>query len=372
MRQRVWRVPHFGRHPVDSGPVRTFPNRQLNLTNSLRFIYMHNARWPLNPKFDSPQQYGLEAGRARNLELLTRDNVTLGAWHILPNEYYEAISSRHSDSENLFADGLYDAALGSFPTVIFLHGNAASRAVSFRVQLYRNISREFGANVVAIDYRGFADSSGRPSEQGLVLDARAAWDWVHATRARLTLDPELWGSQPGAGITLFGQSLGTAVAAQLMRELALEHTPPQGVVLAAPFSSLREVVTGYGLMGFPIFGPLDLLPAGNCQSPICCYSNKTNSVLASDSQQSGTCIVEYFRCNARHSCSDPLATRDGLPAHCAYPRCGRQGNPIRTQRAAHGAGHPDCRRGYVAAQALRHGGTGAQIWPACTERDGPL
>lgn len=119
---------------------------------------------------------------------------------------------------------MYEDALSSYPTVLFLHGNAASRAVHFRVELYEQLAQEFEANVLVVDYRGFADSQGKPSETGLVLDARAAYDWILAQRA--LADPEVvankWGDQPGAGITIMGQSLGTAVAAKLTRELTLE------------------------------------------------------------------------------------------------------------------------------------------------------
>ena len=35
-------------------------------------------------------------------------------------------------------------------------------------------------NVLAIDYRGFGNSEGSPTEDGLALDARAAWDYLMA------------------------------------------------------------------------------------------------------------------------------------------------------------------------------------------------
>lgn len=33
-------------------------------------------------------------------------------------------------------------------------------------------------NVITIDYRGFGNSQGTPSEEGLRMDARATWDWL--------------------------------------------------------------------------------------------------------------------------------------------------------------------------------------------------
>ena len=66
------------------------------------------------------------------------------------------------------------------------------------------------ANVLAIDYRGFGDSEGHPSEQGLVSDARAAWEWAINN-----------GAKPNE-ILLVGLSLGTGVASSLGAELAAE------------------------------------------------------------------------------------------------------------------------------------------------------
>lgn len=64
--------------------------------------------------------------------------------------------------------------------------------------------------MLAIDYRGYADSEGIPSEEGLALDGRAAWDWAIANGAR----PD--------NIVLVGQSLGTGVAAKVAARLSGE------------------------------------------------------------------------------------------------------------------------------------------------------
>jgi abhydrolase domain-containing protein 12 len=71
------------------------------------------------------------------------------------------------------------------------------------------------SNVLAIDYRGFADSSGIPSEAGLIEDAKTAWDYV-VDRIGIHDGAE------GKNIVLMGQSLGTGVAAGLAGRLAHE------------------------------------------------------------------------------------------------------------------------------------------------------
>lgn len=72
------------------------------------------------------------------------------------------------------------------------------------------LSTQFKANVLAIDYRGFADSTGSPSEAGLTRDARAAWDWLRDQGAS------------ESDILVLGHSLGTAAGAGLLGELAAE------------------------------------------------------------------------------------------------------------------------------------------------------
>ena len=79
-----------------------------------------------------------------------------------------------------------------------------------------------GFGVLAIDYRGYGGSSGRPSEEGLRADARAAFDFARA-------------AAPQASIALFGESLGTGVAVNLARE-----RPLAGVLLNSPFASIAD------------------------------------------------------------------------------------------------------------------------------------
>jgi pimeloyl-ACP methyl ester carboxylesterase len=86
-----------------------------------------------------------------------------------------------------------------YPTILFLHGNGATRAFGYRVQHYKALSSRLSANVLAIDYRGFADSSGYPSEAGLTIDARSAFDWLMSQGAK------------SDDILIVGLSLGTGV-----------------------------------------------------------------------------------------------------------------------------------------------------------------
>jgi pimeloyl-ACP methyl ester carboxylesterase len=82
-----------------------------------------------------------------------------------------------------------------------------------------------GWSVVAINYRGYGTSEGRPSEAALVADALAIHDLV---AARPDVDARR--------IVVLGRSLGAGVAVKLAAA-----RPLAGVILASPYDSLVEV-----------------------------------------------------------------------------------------------------------------------------------
>lgn len=128
-------------------------------------------------------------------------------------------------------------AVQQYPTVLFFHGNAATRAFTARVQHYTAFTSRFGANVLAIDYRGFADSTGTPSEVGVIRDARAAWDWL----ARKGVD--------GDEVLIVGHSLGTGIGAGLVKELERDGIAYKGLTLLS-VSSGTGSLTKKGLMRY--------------------------------------------------------------------------------------------------------------------------
>lgn len=209
-------------------------------------LYLHFVRWPLFPDFANPAKYGLPLSRTLNVRLTTRDGLSLGSWLLLPPSY--SGSRTISDSQRPNSDKVAQS-LSDRPTVLFFHGNAATRAFSYRIQHYTAYAAHYNANVLAIDYRGYGDSEGHPSEEGLVSDARAAWDWLVKN-----------GAAP-SNILLIGHSLGTGVAAGLAAELSKEDIHPRGVVLLAPFTSIPQLLDNYTLFGIlPILQPIKLYP----------------------------------------------------------------------------------------------------------------
>ncbi|KAG5648398.1 hypothetical protein DXG03_004972 [Asterophora parasitica] len=214
------------------------------LTTWQSAIYMNAIRLPLFAKFDTPEKYGLAPNKTLNLYINTPDNETLGAWFVLADPYYQSLPEIPSELDTHVPE-----TLKRHPTVLFFHGNAATRAFKARILHYEAYSSRLGANVLAIDYRGFGDSTGKPSEPGLVTDARAAWDWLVAQGTK------------EEDILIAGHSLGSGVAAQLAAQLSDEGHRSRGTVLLSPFSSIREVLNTYHILGaVPLMKPLAMIP----------------------------------------------------------------------------------------------------------------
>lgn len=87
------------------------------------------------------------------------------------------------------------------PTVIFLHGNAGN--IGHRLLNARGLYN-LGLNILMVEYRGYGLSDGTPGEEGLYLDAQAAFDFL---LSRPDINHQM--------IVLFGRSLGGAVAVDL-------------------------------------------------------------------------------------------------------------------------------------------------------------
>jgi abhydrolase domain-containing protein 12 len=228
---------------------------------------MNALKLPWNAHFDAPERHGLAPGKTANIKIQTADNHTLGAWFILSDTIYHNLSFPPPPSA---AELHISEAVAQRPTVLFFHGNAATRALSMRVRLYSGFTSRLNANVLAIDYRGFGDSPGTPTEDGLSLDAKAAWDWLIAQ-----------GASP-QDILIVGHSLGTAVASRLSVGLSDDGVKFKGTVLMSPFSSLYTLVDTYNIFGvFPVMLPINMIPrAANIYKSFLVHKFDTLSVIS--------------------------------------------------------------------------------------------
>jgi pimeloyl-ACP methyl ester carboxylesterase len=145
------------------------------------------------------------------LRLVTDDGVRVTAWYVPA----DAASDHAAESD------IPRGATGA-RVVLFLHGNAGN--IGDWVEQAQFL-HGLGVSVLLLDYRGFGESAGAPSEEGTYADARAAWHYLTSVR----------GFAP-ADITVFGFSLGGGVATYLANEY---H--PGRLILAATFTSLHDV-----------------------------------------------------------------------------------------------------------------------------------
>lgn len=136
-------------------------------------------------------------------------------------------------------------------TFLAFHGNASN--IANRALIYEFL-HEAPGNVLAVEYRGYGRSEGRPSEAGIYRDADAGYEYL--VKAKGT-DPRT--------IVSFGQSLGTAVATHLAA-----HRPVAGLVLEAPFPSASRVarqvywfLPGVGLAVYGQFSTGTWIKAGS-------------------------------------------------------------------------------------------------------------
>jgi len=140
----------------------------------------------------------------------------------LPNDLpFEDVWFTSEDGTNLH--GWYLGHPQPRAVVLFCHGNAGN--IVSRGESLWILNQRHGLAVMTFDYRGYGKSAGRPSERGILQDARAARTWL-ASRAGVA----------EADVVLMGRSLGGAVAVDLAA-----RDGARGLVLASTFPSLPEV-----------------------------------------------------------------------------------------------------------------------------------
>lgn len=176
-------------------------------------VFLNMVGWPPARfcNFNDPEKnFGLK--HSQNVYIQSAPGVKLGIWRINPNDISESDFNHH-------------------PVILYLHGNSAHRASAHRVQLYKLLA-SLGYYVVCFDYRGYGDSTGTPSEVGLVHDAMTVYKWILNKKG-------------SSKIFIWGHSLGTGVAAHLGRrifELDSEVMGPDGIILESPFNNLKDEV----------------------------------------------------------------------------------------------------------------------------------
>jgi fermentation-respiration switch protein FrsA (DUF1100 family) len=170
----------------------------------VRLVEPRLAFFPFKGETETPKDHGLAY---EPLMLTTSDGERLAAW-MIPAAQPRAV-------------------------VVYFHGNGGN--LSNWAPILAEIVRH-GHSVLAVDYRGYGLSSGRPSERGVYRDVAATL--AHARR--LTRD---------APLVYWGRSLGATMAAY-----AASIEAPDGVILEASFPSARAAVRSS-----PVLAGLSLL-----------------------------------------------------------------------------------------------------------------
>ena len=119
---------------------------------------------------------------------------------------------------------------GRAGAVIWFHGNGET--IGGLAAILREFRPERAA-LLALDYRGYGESSGRATVAGAKRDAEAAWAFL---AARPDVD--------SAKIVVYGRSVGSGPAIFLAAE-----RPAAGLVLESAFTSLRALARVH----YPIF-----------------------------------------------------------------------------------------------------------------------
>jgi fermentation-respiration switch protein FrsA (DUF1100 family) len=159
--------------------------------NESRLIYFPGPQRKLLPP---PSYLGLSVQR---VEFPTEDGLTIVSW-IIPATH---------DSTGFW--------------LLICHGNAGNLSEFGRPAHYAGL-RQLGLNLLAFDYRGYGESEGVPTERGLYHDAQAAYRYLRETLG-----------VPAGQIVVFGHSLGSAVAVDLVSRVSVGGLIVEGALTSA-------------------------------------------------------------------------------------------------------------------------------------------
>jgi abhydrolase domain-containing protein 12 len=198
------------------------------LTKQLIFCpFVQFPLFPLVPDLSDPAKFNTAGSPAFDLTNTTHLFITspkdstgssrIGAWYFLPEK----------------SSGRVEPLLETDTLILYLHGNSFNRSQGHRVGLYKHLIKQ-GFYVLAIDYRGFGDSSPVSlSEKTVVEDARAALGWIS----------DKLGDK--GKIVVWGHSLGSAISTHTVAEFDMEtggSSTVSGVILESPFNNMSQQI----------------------------------------------------------------------------------------------------------------------------------
>jgi fermentation-respiration switch protein FrsA (DUF1100 family) len=158
--------------------------------------------------------------------------------HLTPKEIgleFEDVYFFSSDGVKL--NGWYIPAKEARATVLFCHGNAGN--ISHRIDVIY-LFYKLGLSVFIFDYRGYGRSQGRPTEEGLYLDAEAAYKYLIKSR-----------NLNESSLVVYGKSIGANVAVELCSKVKIAALISESAFTSAlemgkklfPFLPLKWIIS---------------------------------------------------------------------------------------------------------------------------------
>jgi len=132
-------------------------------------------------------------------------------------------------------------------TILFSHGNAEDLGYASD---YLEVLHGLGFSVLAYDYPGYGQSSGKPTEKGCHDAAQAAYEHL--------VNKE---GIPSESIVLHGRSLGSGPSCKLASKYKVG-----GLILESPFVSAFRVMTHVTLLPWDKFSNIDCAKKVACPS----------------------------------------------------------------------------------------------------------
>ena len=165
----------------------------------MAILYLLQDKLVFNPVNTPPSVYRAGGGhRSRAVTLTMRDGARLRGWWMRPLR----------------------ATPSSCPAIVYFGGR------SEEVSWVSEPCAALGAvHALFLNYRGYGNSQGEPSERSLLADALELYDWIS--------------SQPGVHaqrVAVIGRSLGTGIAAYVASQ-----RPAAAAVLITPYDSIVEI-----------------------------------------------------------------------------------------------------------------------------------
>jgi pimeloyl-ACP methyl ester carboxylesterase len=112
---------------------------------------------------------------------------------------------------------------GATGALLYCHGNAGN--LEYFDPAVRRLASALDLPILILDYPGFGQSEGKPSESGCYSAADAAFDWLVRTQGLAEKT-----------IILYGESLGGGVAVELA-----SHRPHRALILVRTFTSIPDM-----------------------------------------------------------------------------------------------------------------------------------